>query len=74
MRKGTNWRLKAFLAFSSYERRGEEQIMCGSMQWLLIGIKDAEDVDGVADIIDGKGDEEGKALHGFAADVFVADG
>ena len=44
------------------------------MQRLLISIEDAEDVNGVTDLIDGKGDEEGKALHGFAADVFVADG
>ena len=45
-----------------------------SMQRLLIGIEDAEDVDGVSGFIDGKGDQEGEPLHGLAADVSIADG
>jgi hypothetical protein len=38
--------LNAFLASSSYERRREGQIMCGSMHWLLISIQDSRDEDG----------------------------
>jgi len=44
------------------------------MQWLLIGIEDAEDVDGVSGFIDGKGDQEGESLHGLAANISIADG
>jgi hypothetical protein len=44
------------------------------MQRFLIGIKDAEDVDGVGGFIDCKGDQEGKQLHGLAAGVSIADG
>lgn len=65
--------LKAFLACSSYERRGEEQIMCGSMQRLLIGIKDAEDNDGAV-WFDGKMDGEGEGIDGLDPDVIVANG
>jgi hypothetical protein len=42
------------------------------MQRLLIGIKDAEDDDGVTGLIDGEGDQEGEPLHGFAANIFIA--
>ena len=43
------------------------------MQRFLIGIKHAEDIDGVSCFIDGEGDQEGEPLHGFAADVFIPD-
>ena len=44
------------------------------MQRLLIGIEDAEDVDGVSGFIDDKGDQDGEPLPGFAANVFIANG
>jgi hypothetical protein len=43
------------------------------MQGLLIGIEDAEDIDGVGSLIDGKGDKVREPLHRLAADVFIAD-
>ena len=44
------------------------------MQGFLVGIKYAEDVDGVVGFINGKGDEVRESLHGLAADVPVTDG
>lgn len=44
------------------------------MQRLLISIKDAKDVDGVSGFVDGEGDQEGKPLHGFTADIPISNG
>lgn len=41
------------------------------MQRFLIGIKDAEDIDGVSGFIDSEGDQKGKTLHGFTTDVIT---
>jgi hypothetical protein len=44
------------------------------MKRSLIGIKDAEDIDGVSGFIDGKHDQERKPLHRFTANIFAPDG
>ena len=43
------------------------------MQWLLISIKDAKNIDGMVVFINGKNDEVRESLHGFTADILVAD-
>jgi hypothetical protein len=44
------------------------------MQRLLVGIKDAEDIDGMSGFINDKGNQIREPLHGFTTDIFIADG
>ncbi|HVW59036.1 MAG TPA: hypothetical protein VHC48_03340 [Puia sp.] len=46
-------------------------LLSSSMQWLLVSIKDAKDIDGVVSFVNGKGDEIRGSLHGFTSDVPV---
>ena len=40
----------------------------------LIGVKNAEDVNGAAGFIDGIGNNKREPLHGFAANIFISNG